>query len=119
MDPSVQDWQTVVMRKATTSTTRKKSQQSHNPSQTSNSSILKSPHVEENADIVKLKTVSHDMAQFIIKTRVEKGLKQAELAKQANVDAKTMAEIERGGCVYNAGQVNKIAKALGVNIPRK
>jgi transcriptional regulator with XRE-family HTH domain len=59
------------------------------------------------------------MAQFIIKARVEKGLKQIDLAKQAGVDAKTIGEIERGGCIYNAGQINKIARTLGVTIPRK
>jgi ribosome-binding protein aMBF1 (putative translation factor) len=115
MDSNIQDWEPRVLRKPTnaTATGHHKPKVSHIPSST------KTTYDEEGNEIIKLKTVSNDMAQFIVKARLEKGLKQIDLARQANVDAKTMGEIERGGCVYNAGQINKIAKALGITIPRK
>lgn len=114
MDPNVQDWEPRVLRKPVK--TQAQVQHSH----TSNApSTIKTTYDEEGNEVFKLKTVSNKMAQFIIKARVEKGLKQIDLAKQSNVDAKTISEIERGGGVYDAGQINKIARALGVTIPRK
>ena len=112
MDPTVQDWETRVLRKNVKST-------EHKPAVSRPASAAKISYDEEGNEVIKLKTVSHEMAQFITKARNEKGLKQIDLAKQANLDSKTVAEIERGGCVYNATHINKIAKALGVNIPRK
>jgi ribosome-binding protein aMBF1 (putative translation factor) len=111
MDPNVQDWETRVIRKSVKPVHQ--SQVSHP------ASAIKTTFDTDGDEVVKLKTVSHEMAQFIIKTRVEKGLKQIDLAKRACIDAKAIANIERGGCVYNANDINKIAKAMGVNIPRK
>ena len=110
MDPTVLDWEPCVIRKV--KTTKKTAPQP-------TTSVAKVPYQEENTEITKLKTISHEMAQFIIKSRTGKQLKQIELAKLSNLDAKIIADIERGGCVYNAAHINKIAKALGVNIPRK
>ena len=112
MDPHVQDWTTVVMKKPQKPT-------SHTQHVQPATMSAKITYDEDGEEVVKLKTVSNEMAQFIIKSRVEKGLKQIDLAKRACLDAKTVAEIERGGGVYNAGNINKIAKALGVNISRK
>ena len=115
MDPNIQDWFPVIIKKSNTHTTNVTQPHIKKPP-TSIKTIYDEDGQEE---IPKLKTVSHEMAQFIIKSRVEKGLKQVDLAKKACLDTKLVAEIERGGCIYNAGQINKIAKALGVNIPRK
>jgi len=112
MDPNVQDWEPRVLRKDTKST-------EHKTTVSRPASVAKVSYDEEGNEVIKLKTVSHEMAQFIIKARNEKGLKQIDLAKQSNLDSKTVSDIERGGCVYNATHVNKIAKVLGVNIPRK
>jgi len=111
MDPTVQDWTPAVIKKV--KKTETKPIVSHLPSAT------KISYGEHGEEVIKLKTVSHDMAQAVIKERVAKGLKQIDLAKRACLDVKTVSDIERGGCVYNANDVNKIAKALGVNIPRK
>lgn len=113
MDSTIQDWTTIVIKKPVKKETLTLPRIENSPSG------IKVTQDENGDEVLKLKTVSHDMAQFIIKARVEKGLKQTDLAKRACLDAKTLADIERGGCIYNAGNVNKIAKALGVNIPRK
>jgi ribosome-binding protein aMBF1 (putative translation factor) len=113
MDPHIQDWTTVVIKKPTKTTVSQPKTQNNLPSG------VKIKYDEDGEEIVKLKNVSHEMAQFIIKTRTSKDMKQTDLAKKANLNVKSLAEIERGGCVYNAGDINKIAKALGVNIPRK
>jgi ribosome-binding protein aMBF1 (putative translation factor) len=111
MDPNIQDWDNRVIRK-----TVNPCHQSHVSRPTS---TTKTTYDADGNEIVKLKTVSHEMAQFIIKARTSNNLKQKELATRANIDAKILADIERGGCIYDAGQINKIAKALGVTIPRK
>ena len=59
------------------------------------------------------------MAQLIIKTRTEKKLTQVQLARSCNFDKKIIANIERCDCVYNAIHINKIARVLGVIIPRE
>jgi len=111
MDSNIQDWETKVIRKPVKPV--------HHTQVARPPSVIKTTFDEHGDEVEKLKTVSHEMAQFIIKARVEKGLKQTDLAKRACLDAKTIATIERGNCIYNANDINKIAKALGVNIPRK
>jgi ribosome-binding protein aMBF1 (putative translation factor) len=112
MDTNNQDWTPAVIRKP-------KKETEHKPQISKPASSIKTTYAEDGDEITKLKIVSHEMAQFIIKARTEKELKQSDVAKRANLDVKTITEIEKGGCVYNANDVNKIAKALGVKIPRK
>jgi ribosome-binding protein aMBF1 (putative translation factor) len=69
-------------------------------------------------ETIVVKKISSTTAQFIIKARTEKNLKQTQLASMCNLDAKIIGEIERGGCTYNFEHLNKIGKALGVKIPR-
>ena len=79
--------------------------------------------IKGNADdedgIVKIKKVSKNMAQNVTNARIAKQWSQIQLAHNAAVDAKLIGEIERGGCVYVAEHVNKIARALNVKIPRE
>ena len=111
MDSNVQDWSQAVIKKP-----KKQTTPTHVVKPPSS---IKTTINEDGEEITKLKVVSNEMAQFIVKARCDKDMKQSDLAKRANVDVKTINEIERGGCVYNANDVNKIAKALGVKIPRK
>ncbi len=68
--------------------------------------------------IAKIKKVSKSMSQNVINARVAKQWSQIQLARNAAIDAKTIGEIERAGCIYDANVFNKIAKALGVKIER-
>lgn len=75
--------------------------------------------IKENADgDVKIKKVSKSMAKAIVDARLAKQLTQVQLAHNSAVDTKTIGEIERGGCVYNANVFNKLCKTLGVNVER-
>lgn len=58
------------------------------------------------------------MAKLIVNARLAKQWTQIQLAHNSAVDTKTIGEIERGGCVYNANVFNKLCKTLGVNIER-
>jgi ribosome-binding protein aMBF1 (putative translation factor) len=111
MDPHVQDFVPLVL---------KKPQEITNKTHISRpTSSVKVSYDTEGNEVTTIKTVSRSMAQFVSKSRIEKGMTQSDLGKKSNLDTKTISEIERGGCPYNAGHINKIAKALGVNIPRK
>lgn len=75
--------------------------------------------IKENADgDVKIKKVSKSMAKAIVDARLAKQWTQVQLAYNSAVDTKTIGEIERGGCVYNANVFNKLCKTLGVNVER-
>lgn len=67
---------------------------------------------------VSIKKVSKSMAKSIIDARLLKKWTQLQLAQNSTVDVKTINEIERSGCVYNANIFNKLCKALGVKIER-
>ena len=76
-------------------------------------------HLDENGqEVVKLKLVSKEMARAVIDARTTQKLSQKELGVKCNLDSKIINEIERSGCIYNADHLNKIARALGVKIPR-
>jgi ribosome-binding protein aMBF1 (putative translation factor) len=112
MDPNIQDWDHRVLRKPIAPGINA-------PKIAYTPSTIKTTYDKDNNEVVTLKIVSREMAQFIIKSRVEKKLKQVDLANRKHIDVKTIAEIERGGGIYNPAQVNKIAQILGVTIPRK
>ena len=70
-------------------------------------------------ETVKIKKISRNTAQFIIKARTEKKLTQVQLAGSCNLDKKIINDIENCNCVYNAIHINKISRVLGVKIPRE
>ena len=67
---------------------------------------------------IHYETISHVCAQAIQKARLEKKLTQAQLAKQVNEKPAVIVEMEAGKARYDAGVVNRIEQALGVQIPR-
>lgn len=69
-------------------------------------------------DVKKTKYVSKTTSQAVMSARTEKKMTQKELAQKCNMDVSIINEIERGTCVYNATNVNKIQSVLGVKIPR-
>lgn len=75
--------------------------------------------IKENLDgDVKIKKVSKSMAKAIMDARLAKQWTQIQLAHNSAIDTKTIGEIERGGCVYNANIFNKLCKTLGIKVER-
>lgn len=75
--------------------------------------------IKENANgDIKIKKVSKSMAKAIIDARVSRKWTQVQLAHNSSVDTKTIGEIERSGCVYDANVFNKLCKTLGIKIER-
>ena len=114
-DPNVQDWNTTVIRKKNT---RKTTSIASSGIPKSGSTSLKET-IDENGDTkLKLKCISNETAQFIIQARLNKNLKQTELAKLANLPLSIITDVEKAGSVYKPEILNKIGRVLGVNIPR-
>lgn len=125
--PDCQDWTTVTMSKPKKqdSTTSGHSAKSHATQSTVNSAsaivaatTAKSSGGGDGDDTKKTKYIAKVTSDAVRQLRCEKKLTQKELAQKCNMDVSIVAEIERGGCVYNAGHVNKIQTVLGVKIPR-
>ena len=112
--PDCQDWTPVVFNK-------KRSAESHTPSTPSSSSSLANVGIYKAAsddDVKKTKYVSKITSDAVRTARCGKSLTQKELARNCNMDVAIIAELERGGGVYNPAHVNKLQSVLGVKIPR-
>lgn len=73
---------------------------------------------ETSDDDIKIKKVSKAMAKAVTNARIAKQWTQVQLAHNSTIDVKTINEIEKGGCVYDANVFNKLSKILGVKIER-
>lgn len=107
-----QDWTTVTFNKPKPVSTTA-------PSTTVNHTQPKVRLDAEGNEISNIKYVTKEMAKIITESRTSQKLTQKDLATKCNMDSKIINEIERGGCVYVAEHVNKIARALNVKIPRE
>lgn len=129
-----QDWHTVTIRKPVTKKSLKEEKEKLLKVPNADRKVVQKKHLnenthtnvsrsvrEENGDVPKMNYVSHAMSQIIRKTRLEKKYTQEDLAKLCNLDKNIISDIENPikQTVYNAQNVNKIAKALGITIPRK
>jgi len=74
---------------------------------------------EDGEEVVQSKKISSVTAQAIMQARTSKNLTQKELATKCNLDVKIISDCEKVGTKYNCEHVNKIAKILGVKIPRE
>jgi len=125
--PDCQDWTTVTIGKSKKqeSAISGHSTKSHATQSNVNSAsaivaatTAKSSGGGDGDDTKKTKYIAKVTSDAVRQLRCEKKLTQKELAQKCNMDVSIVAEIERGGCVYNAGHVNKIQTVLGVKIPR-
>jgi ribosome-binding protein aMBF1 (putative translation factor) len=111
--PDCQDWTPVVFKKNKPAAV---STQSHvSTSSLANVGIYKAASDD---DVKKTKYVSKTTSDAIRIARCGKSLTQKELAQKCNMDVAIIAELERGGGVYNPAHVNKLQSVLGVKIPR-
>jgi putative transcription factor len=116
--PDCQDWTTVTLSKSKTQPVTQKSTTGSTSSVNSASAVVAATTAGGGDDMKKTKYIAKVTSDAVRTARCEKKLTQKELAQKCNMDVSIVAEIERGGCVYNATHVNKIQTVLGVKIPR-
>lgn len=122
--PDCQDWTTVTLSKSKskTQTTTQKTATASTSNVNSASAVVAATTAKTagggDDDTKKTKYIAKVTSDAVRTARCEKKFTQKELAQKCNMDVSIIAEIERGGCVYNAGHVNKLQTVLGVKIPR-
>jgi ribosome-binding protein aMBF1 (putative translation factor) len=120
--PDCQDWTPVTLskKKPQKETTAKAapSQVGSNVNSASAVVAATTSSLKSDDEAKKTKYIAKATSDAVRTARCEKKLTQKELAQKCNMDVSIIAEIERGGCVYNATNVNKIQSVLGVKIPR-
>ncbi len=119
--PDCQDWTTVTLSKPKSKTQPATQKTTTASSVNSASAVVAATTASKNADgddTKKTKYIAKVTSDAVRTARCEKKLTQKELAQKCNMDVSIVAEIERGGCVYNATHVNKLQSVLGVKIPR-
>ncbi len=123
--PDCQDWTTVTMskpKKQDSATTAHSAKSHATQSNVNSASAVVAATTAKTAggddDTKKTKYIAKVTSDAVRTARCEKKFTQKELAQKCNMDVSIVAEIERGGCVYNAGHVNKLQTVLGVKIPR-
>jgi ribosome-binding protein aMBF1 (putative translation factor) len=122
--PDCQDWTTVTLSKPKSKTqpaTQKMASSSTLSVNSASAVVAATTASVKNADgddAKKTKYIAKVTSDAVRTARCEKKLTQKELAQKCNMDVSIVAEIERGGCVYNATHVNKLQSVLGVKIPR-
>lgn len=122
--PDCQDWTTVTLSKPKSKTqpATQKMASASTLSVNSASAVVAATTASKTAadgdDMKKTKYIAKVTSDAVRQSRCEKQLTQKELAQKCNMDVSIVAEIERGGCVYNAAHVNKLQSVLGVKIPR-
>ena len=67
---------------------------------------------------INVEKVSHKCAKAIQDARLAAKLSQSQLASKVNEKVHTIVDVENGTARYNADLINRIEKALGVQIPR-
>ena len=117
---NVQDWTPVVLQRKLTKdeVARKGGVKIVEKKQfTQGASIAKKLETDEN---YKPPTISSSMGQQIIQGRLAKKWNQEELARQAQIPLAIIKEWERptGSTFLNQNYLNKISRALGINIKR-
>ena len=102
-----QDWNFITITKSKSTPKISTNQHLQNPTK-----------IDKEDNIISVKKVSQQMAQSVIKARISKKMTQSDLAKATNIDSKTINDIEKGNCLYNANHFNKICNVFGVKIER-
>ena len=72
---------------------------------------------DENEEI-KFETITHECTAAIQQARLKKKWSQAQLAKAINEKTGQVVDLENGTASYDPDLINRIEKALGVQIPR-
>ena len=79
---------------------------------------LNTKFLDEDMENIKHKSVSSNMKKQIIQARNAKGWTQKELATAANEQVKTIQEYESGKAIPNGQVINKLSRALGVQLKK-
>ena len=104
---NVQDWEPVVF--------RKRPAPKRGPTPSTSRAVTNDYDPET---VTAPKTSNRSMGLSIQQGRQAKGMKQTDLDSTCNLPRGTTSSYESGKAVYKPNEVNKMARALGITIPR-
>jgi ribosome-binding protein aMBF1 (putative translation factor) len=80
----------------------------------SKSNINSSVKLDENDEVIKIKTVPRETANLIVAGRINKKLTRKQLANNLNLKEAILEEIETGKAIYDGNLIAKIKKYLSI-----
>ena len=106
-----QDWKNIVIKKK-----RDPDKVPANLNKRKNTENKKLLKIEKKADNDELKhdKITKELRIKIQQGRTSKGLTQKQLANSINIPLQKIIEIENGKAIYNAQDINKIKRYLGI-----
>ena len=78
--------------------------------------LLSGKKINDDDELPKLDKVGLDMGKKIMQARLNKNLKQIDLAKQLNITPDIIRDHENGSAPRNGSLLNRIGKILGVKL---
>lgn len=114
-----QDWDTVVFNKKKTTEQARRDGETHAVRRMKGDRPSSNFANDFDPETAATPTISNlSLSSAMQKARSAKGLTQAQLNQECNLPKNTIRDYESGKAVYNAAQVNRIARHLGVTLPR-
>merc|ERR1712050_422612 len=74
--------------------------------------------LDENTEVFRHDTVSHDFKMALQQARLAKKMSQAALATSINEKGSVINEYESGKAIPNGAIINKLNRTLGVRLPK-
>lgn len=78
------------------------------------SNISSSVKLDENDEVIKIKTVPKDIANLIVSGRINKKLTRKQLANNLNLKETIIEEIETGKAIYDGKLITRIKQYLNI-----
>ena len=83
------------------------------PRMTLTDDALAKIRMDRETDVVRHRTVPHDMARAITSKRVSMNMTQRQLATRVNMDHARISAREAATAVYNPSDLNRLQRVLG------
>jgi putative transcription factor len=75
--------------------------------------------LENETEVLNHKTVDKSICKLIQQARLQKGMKQKDLANKLNIQVTVIQNIESGKSIEDKALINRIARTLGIQLKKK
>jgi ribosome-binding protein aMBF1 (putative translation factor) len=75
--------------------------------------------INDDDELPQVEKIGIDMGKIIMQARLDKKLKQVDLAKQLNITPDIIRDYENGTAVRNGALLNRIGKVLNIKLTGK
>lgn len=75
--------------------------------------------LDNETEVLNHKTVDKSICKLIQQARLQKGMKQKDLANKLNIQVTVIQNIESGKSIEDKALINRIARTLGIQLKKK